>query len=214
MRLLARQAPPRVLRERAQKWTEAWLASADERPDTSKYRHAEVVAALRGMSADKCFYCEKPLEEGEEQVDHYRDVALHRGLAYAWNNLYLACKECNVGKPSDRDLPVAGCLDPCGAVPVEDHLEFVQDRVRATSGSPVGDATIRKYRLTRRPLAAERSRVLQQLAEEYIALLERCRADGRASLLPGELARLRAYAAPTEPYSACCAAWLRARGIV
>jgi len=211
MRLLVRLGEPDILRRKATRWTADWLASSKDRPDASKYRHPDIVATLCTMSHNKCFYCEHPLGEGAEQVDHCRDVTLYRSEAFRWDNLYLACKECNVGKPSDADIPVTACLDPCGTVAVDDHLEFVGEQPRPRADSLCGEATIRKYRLRRHALLYARSRLLRQLAEEYAAILERCNAEGGRPLDTRERQRLRAYAGPTEPFSACCDHWLRSK---
>lgn len=209
MRLLVRTAAPAILARRSADWTAAFLASSDARPDPKKYRHDHVVDALRGMSHNKCFYCERPLADGEEQVDHYVEVSCARDRAFVWQNLYLACKGCNVGKPDDKDIPVAGCVDPCGVVPVEQHLEFVHDQVRAVSASDCGERTIRKYRLLRPQLQHQRMQVLKQLWLEYQRILNRRLAENGRAITADELARLRAYADATAPFSACCAAWLR-----
>jgi uncharacterized protein (TIGR02646 family) len=202
-----------VLQKHGARWTEEFINSQELRPRPSRYRHEGIVRALGGMSHNKCFYCERMLEEGDEQVDHYIDVACDRKLAYAWDNLYLSCKDCNEGKPSHVDIPVTNCLDPCGTVAVEQHLEFVQDQVRPAEASALGEPTIRKYRLLRRPLVHQRMQVLKNLWLDYQAMLKDCLAIGARSLDPMQRTRLRAYAAPTAPFSACCRAWLVAEGL-
>lgn len=213
MRILTRTAEPEILRKKSADWTAAFVASGDGRPEARKYRHEQVVNALRAMSHNKCFYCERPLDDGDEQVDHYVEVAVDPTLAFAWRNLYLACKGCNVGKPDHTDIPVTRCVDPCGAIPVEQHLEFVDDLVRPVAASAEGDHTIRKYRLLRPPLVHLRMQVLKQLWREYQGILRRCLSEGGRSMTPSERARLLAYTDATAPFSACCAAWLGAEGI-
>jgi uncharacterized protein (TIGR02646 family) len=213
VRLLQRVTEPAVLQKHGARWATEFVGSEERRPRPSRYRHEDVVEALRGMSHGKCFYCERVLEEGDEQVDHYVDVACDRGSAFAWGNLYLSCKDCNEGKPSHVDIPVTSCVDPCGAVAVEQHLEFVQDQVRPAEESALGEPTIRKYRLLRRPLVHQRMQVLKNLWLDYQAMLKDCLARGAKSLDPMQRTRLRAYAAPTAPFSACCRAWLVAEGL-
>ena len=84
------------------------------------------------MSFHKCFYCEKKLKGGvRHQVEHYRDVADRPDLSFEWSNLYLTCEDCNLGKPSNADLPVEVCLDPCGKIAPSRHLRFDDEIVTA-----------------------------------------------------------------------------------
>jgi len=214
VRLLQRTSEPTALQTHGPRWTAEFLQSVKGRPDSSKYAHPDVVTSLRAMSHNKCFYCERPFATQKPQVDHYIEVSCDRSLAFVWGNLYLSCSTCNYGKPDNHQIPVSQCLDPCGSVPVEDHLEFVGDHVRPKKLSPTGERTIRKYKLLDEALKYQRLQVLSQLAGDYEAILaRRLTPDGPRSLDDNELARLRAYAAPTEPFSACCRAWLEARGL-
>jgi uncharacterized protein (TIGR02646 family) len=70
-----------------------------------RYRLNDVKAALATIFRRKCAYCEKMLEKGYYEVEHYRPKAAavgdpHPGywwLALKWNNLLPTCPGCNKG---------------------------------------------------------------------------------------------------------------------
>ena len=214
MRSLQRGASPDVLSREGARWTAEFVASSASRPESKRYRHVEVLTRLRAISADKCFYCERPLLDGDEQVDHYRDVATHRALAFAWENLYLACKDCNVGKPSDAALPVASCADPCDpSTPPEAHVDFVTDRAVPVPASPLGARTIEKYKLNSSTKLIERGRRLLLFHQERDRLRDVCAREGRP-MSEREVAYLRTFFAPEAPYSRAVAAYVAQRDLL
>lgn len=70
-----------------------------------RYRLNDVKMALGAIFHRKCAYCEKQLEKGYYEVEHYRPKAAaigdpHPGywwLALKWNNLLPTCPGCNKG---------------------------------------------------------------------------------------------------------------------
>lgn len=214
MRSLQRGDAPGVLAREGARWTAEFVASTAPRPDPKRYRHAEVRARLRAVSADKCFYCERPPLDGDEQVDHYREVATHRALAYAWENLYLACKDCNVGKPPDTTHPVASCADPCDpSTPPEAHVHFVTDRAVPAPSSPLGAKTIEKYKLNSPAKLIDRGRRLLLFHQERDRVRDQCAREGRM-MNANELAYLRTFLAPEAPYSRAVAAYVEQRDLL
>lgn len=71
----------------------------------TRYREYDIVQALRGVFKGKCAYCEKQIEKGAAEVEHYRpkgavDGTIHPGywwLAFKWSNLLPTCPGCNKG---------------------------------------------------------------------------------------------------------------------
>lgn len=177
--------------------------------------NSEVRIALIQLFNNKCAYCESPLGVGNGSLEHFRPKANARNsngkidpdhywwLYYAWENLYLACNECNVNK---RDqFPILGLraepgttgeslhvehpllLDPClddafqhlrfdangWVYPVESTDEYI---TRA-------QATINTLGLNRDSLIEARRLAML----ETISLLQTDRADVAAQLLSPEL---------------------------
>ena len=96
-----------------------------------RYSHRDVVAVLHRMQHGKCCYCEMCIAESRSgrHVEHYRPRASFPNLTYAWNNLLLACADCNSAKSnyfpkSKNGTPLL--LDPSDpGINPEDHIEFV-----------------------------------------------------------------------------------------
>lgn len=67
------------------------------------YNKKEVVTALWKMQLEKCSYCEQKIpEEGHiKAVEHFRPQSIFKNLKNDWENLLLACAQCN-GKKSDK----------------------------------------------------------------------------------------------------------------
>lgn len=215
---LTRLPEPTVLTEKKATWTEKLLAKrADDpkaRPASSTYAHRDIVAALAAMSHWKCFYCERSLKGQTPEVDHYHEVADRPELAFAWENLYLACGPCN-DKLSGQQLPPAACLDPCapGCAP-EEHLTFDDDQIRPRAGSALGASTIRKYRLDDERRDYLRGRQLREFLKAQHAIDEARIRDGGRALSADELELLRGFADRSQPYSLMFTVHLRRAGLL
>jgi len=213
---LTRLAEPAVLAANKVTWTARYLAKVAatpaKRPPSGQYAHADIVAALRAMSFGKCFYCEQPLAEGDEEVDHYIEVAEDRARAFDWLNLYLACEKCN-DKQTNRAIPVAECLDPCDPnVRPGDHLTFEHDVVVARNDSAVGYRTIQKYGLHRDELNLKRARHLRVFDGELKRILRAMVAEQRG-MNDVERETLRRFGQRDHPFSLMFAAQLASEGL-
>jgi uncharacterized protein (TIGR02646 family) len=154
---ITRLPEPARLTENKEKWLAAYLERRQNkpglRPNSRQYGHAEIRSVLEAMSFNKCFYCERKLDETGSQVDHYIEVAENPALAFHWRNLYLSCPDCNRKKLPNTTIPVSDCLDPCDPSenPME-HLTFDREIIRPKIGSLKGSQTVQKYRLDRENL--------------------------------------------------------------
>ena len=171
---IRRLPEPAVLVEKAEGWKERFLerreASPKVRPSSGQYDHADVKDALRAMSHGKCFYCERKLSEDEETVDHFVEIVEDPTLAFTWTNLYLCCDHCQGKRTS---IPRDSALDPCGDDDEDDpadHLTFENDVIRPKDGSPIGRATIQRYKLDALWVTYRRAKQLQRLKHLVIGL--------------------------------------------
>lgn len=207
---ITRLAEPRILQEKKVEWTTAFLDDpGKKRPDSSKYAHPEIKQTLRSMSHNKCFYCEA--KEAKLTVDHHIEVAEQRDRAFEWANLYLACCKCQDKEPN-RSIPASDCLDPCDPnVAPEAHLSFQNDHVKYHSR--YGDQTIKKYRLNHpERLLQRRGQLL--LFMEVLDRIQQARIDdGGRPMTPPELAELRRFADPDEPFSLMFSCLLRSKAL-
>lgn len=205
---LTRGDAPEVLRRKALSWTDELLEARRTDPSakarSDRYGHEDVRAALRGISARKCFYCESAVTPRvDEEVDHYVEQADRADLAYAWENLYLSCHGCNHGKPTNERIAVRDCVDPCDATTdPDDHLDFVDEQITEHPGSARGRQTIKKYRLDRPELDAARLRYLKMLHVEFRAIVGEMRRAGAERVSASQRLRLRVFCNPSRPFSA------------
>lgn len=206
MRTLSRPPEPAILTKNKARWTEAYLkkrqASPASRPPSSQYRHVEIRETLAAMSFRKCFYCERRLAESEGEVDHVMEVAERPDLAFAWENLCWACRECNRKKQPNARIPLADCLDPCNNIDLpEDHLSFEDEYIRSRYGSFKGSQTIRKYHLDREQLNYLRVKQLREFDRLLRAIRERQLREGRPGITKLEREFVLSFGQPAHAFS-------------
>ena len=135
-----------------------------------RYNHGDVVQALLQMQYYKCCYCELYIADtgSGKQVEHFRPRAQFNNLWYDWDNLLLACADCNHAKLSkfpmldDGELLLLDPSDP--TLNPEDHIEFVVSEKQTTGGVPLGLAIPRGQ--SRR--GKESIRVIKLSGEQHI----------------------------------------------
>jgi hypothetical protein len=195
---LTRLPEPEILTQKKAKWLAVFLASKKKRPASGQYAHKTVVETLAAMSNWRCFYCEQSLKDRTPEVDHYVDLQIDSSLAFAWTNLYLACKECN-GKL--RSILISQCLDPCDAsVDPADHLTFDDELIRPRNESACGANTIRKYKLDRPDLDYKRSKELKRFLKASNRILQKMHQEKR-EMATNERDILNSFAGSQHPFS-------------
>lgn len=70
--------------------------------NNSRYKQNDTKTALKGIYNNKCAFCETKVEQSH--VEHYRPKDIYYWLAYSWDNLLLACSNCNSYKGTNFDL--------------------------------------------------------------------------------------------------------------
>lgn len=91
--------------EAAEGYYATWRAGAPAFDSFTRYREYDVQQALRKLFHGKCAYCEKLIEKGIAEVEHYRPKGAIEGdahpgywwLAFKWTNLLPTCPGCNKG---------------------------------------------------------------------------------------------------------------------
>ncbi|MEH6306183.1 hypothetical protein RYH73_11050 [Olivibacter sp. CPCC 100613] len=150
MRHLQRLGKPQILVDKEVQWTEKFIESNKDRPNSKQYGHNVIKETLCNISHNKCFYSEvKFAGPTEAQVDHYIEVSEDKTKAFEWENLYLSHKESNIGKPSNIALPNSSCLDPFldEDTTIEANLHFEDEQIFSLSER--GLNTIKKYKLNK-----------------------------------------------------------------
>lgn len=206
MRTLSRPPEPAILAKNKAKWTKVYLKKRREsptsRPPSSQYRHAEIRDTLAAMSFRKCFYCERKLADSEGEVDHVVEVVERPDLAFEWENLCWACRECNRKKQPNARIPLADCLDPCGKIDLpEEHLSFEDEYIRPRYGSGKGSQTIRKYHLDRDQLNYLRVKQLREFDRLLRTIRERQLHEERREITKQEREFLLSFGQPARAFS-------------
>lgn len=170
---LERLTKPNVLAKNEAKWTANFIQSGKDRPQNSQYTHKEIKEALASISANKCFYSEVLFSSlSDAQVDHCIEVSEDKEKAFCWNNLYLAHKDCNIGKSPNKDIPISECLNPFtdNNDEIEKHLYFEDEMVLGHTDK--GRNTIRKYNLNKDNFNLLRSKHLSKFKDIIILCLK------------------------------------------
>lgn len=207
MRHIERLEEPAKLREKGSQWLAAFLASGNNRPDSSKYAHLSIKQQLESMSHTKCFYCERSLKDGDEEVDHHIEVSVDKNLAFEWSNLYLSCSDCNKKIPHD-EISIYDALDPLVDTDeeIKSHMTFVDETVIEVNNSVKGQNTIKKYRLDSKAHDNKRQRQLIKLSK----FIGQClRNGGVQGLTAQDKEAIRRYTYTSSPYSYMCECYLR-----
>ena len=213
MRHIERLPKPAILKEKEAEWQEKYEEKLAEnpyaRPDHSKYAHKQIKDTLYAMSYGKCFYCETMLSGGNKEVDHYVEVALDRSKAYDWENLYLACTNCN-DKLDNEAIPVTGALNPCrdSDDEIKRCITFEREQICSVDESVKGLNTIKKFRLNTDLLDLKRSRWLNKLLLDATRIHSRMIAEGRP-VSDEERRIIRRYMSPEQPYSLMCEVFIK-----
>lgn len=73
----------------------------------NRYKYEDVRKALKTIYKHKCAYCEQRIEQ--YNVEHYRPKKIYYWLAFSWDNLLMACTNCNINKGMNFELE-DGCV--------------------------------------------------------------------------------------------------------
>lgn len=214
MRHIDRLPKPAILRDKQAEWQEKYEAKLatdpHARPESNKYAHKEIKDALYAMSYGKCFYCETKLSGGNKEVDHFIEVAIDHSKAYEWENLYLACSNCN-DKVDHEAIPVTEALDPCrdSDEVIQQNITYVEELISAVPGSQKGLNTIKKYKLNTELLDMRRGQWLKKLLKTVADIEGVMIEEGRKTVTDAERKALLRYTMPDQPYSLMSEVYLK-----
>lgn len=173
---------------------------AKSRKAKAEYRKKAVVKTLWEMQHGKCCYCEQtiPSKGHLKAVEHFRPKAVFTGRTNDWNNLLLACAQCN-GEKSDK-FPVELTseskevkviylksykggrpliIDPSNpSIDPEDHLDFdvtiesVYGLIKPKNNSRLGRETIGAIGLDENFYTMEHRKIVRMLLERLIVMAD------------------------------------------
>jgi hypothetical protein len=206
---LTKGEEPAILQENGQAWTNEYVAiieAGDEIPEALRYRYREpqIKAALQKETHAKCAYCESKIRHvTAEHVEHILPKNPRPELVLAWDNLTLACPQCNQNK-AQYYSEAEPLINPYVHDP-EAHLLFHGPVVLPRPGSAMGWRTFMRLDLSRMDLVErkkERAIRLSQLIELWVAE----EGPERKALLENEI---RKEASDSSEYAAMVRDYLR-----
>jgi len=69
------------------------ISYIDTAPYNNRYKYSDTKEKLKVIYNGKCAFCENKVEQ--LHIEHYRPKAIYYWLAFSWDNLLLACPNCN-----------------------------------------------------------------------------------------------------------------------
>lgn len=176
--------PPVILKDNAEKWTEALHSSIVKYGSYNKipneerekllthYRHPDIKEKLFRVSEDKCAFCEaKPGESGNIEVEHFFPKSIYYNETFKWENFLPVCRKCNEAK-GDLDTKNEPIINPSTVDP-EEYFEFDSLFMVEKPSCPnkdMAERTIRELKLNSRRLFAARSELLTNLSSYIVDL--------------------------------------------
>ena len=210
MRAVQKLPKPDVLAQNEHQWLEDFMADRQNATKRNRYRHQEIKATLRQETFRKCVYCESKLGHNTPgDVEHKIPTSKVPQLHFTWENLTLACTECNRRKNNYYEES-EGFLDPY----VDDVLQILDHHgpvVTWRAGDVRGEVFVGTLELcseSRAPLIARKIEKINQLThvlERYLAATD--------ELMKGLLGRqIRDMASPSSEFSAMVLATVVRKG--
>lgn len=206
MRKVLKLKEPSVLAQNEVVWLTEYLADKTDTVKRYRYRHSDIKSTLKEETADKCVYCESKIGHNTPgDVEHKVPTSKAPQLHFTWDNLTIACTECNRRKGAfyqEHD----GFLDPY-VDNVDDFLEHHGPIVAWKTGSVRGEVFVRQLEF----LSPSRFQLVAQKISKFndlVNVLERY--DSSQGVLKELLARqLTDMASPSSEYSSMTVSALR-----
>ena len=96
MRKLEKLPCPKILSDNFDVWTEEFLADTTSSTKKYRYRNPAIKEVLKNETGWKCVYCESKIGHNTPgDVEHKIPSSKAEGLHFDWDNLTVACGECN-----------------------------------------------------------------------------------------------------------------------
>ena len=164
MRNVNRLIMPTSLKNNSVTWTNILLNEIAKVGDVSKvedkyfrkYNKPDVRRSLKNMYKNLCCYCERDVGRSGH-IEHRKPMKPYPNETYNWDNMNLACADCNEAKGNkyDEAHPI---LDYVNDVPISDNLEYHIYKISAISDR--GRTTRDHVLLNREDLNEQRQEIL------------------------------------------------------
>lgn len=172
---LSKSDRPAILTKHGHEWTQTILTKTAAKitltaTEKTRYRHAEIKAALVAETHGKCAYCESKLQHIHHgDVEHIFPKSISPEKTFDWDNLTFACEICNQ-KKSDKDPFLEHIIDPYVIDPGL-HLVFLGALIFSL-GTNLGVCTESILELNRGLLCEARKEQLERVMLIFRTILQ------------------------------------------
>ena len=171
MRRLDKSACPDVLERNGVRWLHEFLEEPNNATRRYRYRHPSIKRRLKNETYAKCVYCESKIGHNTPgDTEHIKPVSKACQDIFVWENLTIACTECNRRKSDYYDMNCM-LLNPY-TDDVEAMIVHLGPFITWQVGNERAEITIRKLELdscTRMELIVRKIERIEQIKH----LLER-----------------------------------------
>jgi uncharacterized protein (TIGR02646 family) len=210
MRNLTKRPKPVVLAENEVNWLSDYLSDLSNTTNKYRYRHRDIKSELKIETSDKCVYCESKIGYNTPgDVEHKVPSSVNRNLHFTWNNLTIACTECNRRKNNYFD-DTCMFLDPY-VDNVESCLEHHGPVVTSRIGNNKAEVTVAILQFCSEDRIALVKRKIAKM-QELQHVLERYNSTDQGALREVLLRQLRDMASIRCEYSAMVRSALQLKG--
>lgn len=190
---------PPILAQNAEVWRLELLEDPTSDTKRKRYRHADIKAVVRDETSNKCIYCESKVGHNTPgDIEHILPSSKVPEGRFDWENLTLACTECNRRKSNYYEVDCM-FLNPYNET-VEDLVIHAGPFVSWVTGNTRAEVTIRKLALN----TSERFQLICQKIEKLTAvdnLLERIASETNPVLAAALEIELRDMQANSAEFS-------------
>ena len=164
MRNLQKLPIPHVLATNHETWLAHYLADKLNQTNRYRYRHPDIKSTLRAETGEKCVYCESKIGHNTPgDIEHKVPSSRNENLHFTWENLTIACTECNRRK-NDYYEEGDEFLDPY-ADDVESCIEHYGPVMGWTNGNNRAEITVKMLELDTSARFSLISRKIEKIEE-------------------------------------------------
>ena len=212
MRRIDKAVCPDVLERNGERWLERFLEDPDSPTRRYKYRHPEIKSRLKEETYAKCVYCESKIGHNTPgDTEHIGPVSRVRRDIFVWENLTIACTECNRRKSDYYDVNCM-LLNPY-MDNVEDMIVHLGPLVTWKTGNQRAEITIRRLELdswTRMELIVRKVEKIEEI-KNLLERIDGMIGDALRELLELKLGELTSVSAEFSGMAMAVATAIRGR---
>ena len=194
MRNVVRLEEPKLLKQKAARWTQDLLVAIDaarrgngkvSQTLWNRYNRKTVRERLKTMYSGLCCYCESRIGDvAHSNIEHRKPKHYFPESTFSWDNLHLACPKCNTAKSDkwDSDNEILDAVSDC---PMSRHLTYdvIGAAVTRTPITNRGAVTIDHADLNRHELVQTRRKMFLSAFDTVTKIRDKERVEGDSPMV-------------------------------